>query len=181
MKGVINKGIQDLVETPFGREKWEEICAISGCSELSFSNSIDYPDQDTIDLIMAASQSLQITPEQVMIEFGKSWVSFTAKNSYPTIFAMGGNCSRNFLQNVDRIHKQVNTSIPGSCPPSVHTEDLPDGGLTLHYSSRRNLCPVVHGLILGVGIHFSEEITVEEVQCVKDRHTESYLRSGFHK
>ena len=58
MKGVINKGIQELVEERFGVDTWDEIRSAAGCDEPSFSPSLDYPDQMTADLVMAAARYL---------------------------------------------------------------------------------------------------------------------------
>ena len=71
MKGVINKGIQELVEKRFGPETWEKILAAAGCDEPSFSPSLDYPDQMTVDLVMATARCLNLSPDETMIEFGK--------------------------------------------------------------------------------------------------------------
>lgn len=179
MKGVINKGIQELVEAKFGAEQWEEIRTAAECDEPSFSPSVDYPDQMTTDLVMAASRCLDLSPDEVMIEFGKYWVPFTGRESYPAIFALGGHHPREFLRNMNRVHRQVTASIPGSTPPSLLTEDLPDGSLAMHYKSERGLCPVLHGLILGVGIHFKQELAAEEVKCVRQGDPECVFKVRF--
>ncbi len=179
MKGVINKGIQELVEQRFGTEQWKQIRSAAGCDEPSFSSSIDYPDRMTVDLVMAASQCLNLSPDQVMIEFGKHWIPNTGKTSYPTLYALAGKSPGEFLRNMDRVHRQVTTSVRGATPPSLHTEDLPDDGLAIHYNSKRGLCSVLHGLILGVGLHFGEELAVQEVCCVQKGDAECVFEVRF--
>jgi len=36
----------------------------------------------------------------------------------------------------------------------------------MHYRSKRRLCPVLRGLIEGVGMLFDEKLTVRETACV---------------
>lgn len=179
MKGIINKGIQELVEERFGVDKWDEIRRAAGCDEPSFSPSMDYPDKLTLDLVVAAASALGLSPDEAMMEFGKYWISNTGKDAYPTMYTLAGANPRDFLRNVDRIHQQVTVSVSGSRPPSIRAEDLPDGGLAMHYVSERKLCPVVHGLILGVGLHFERTLAVEEVRCVRNGEPECVFEVRF--
>jgi len=167
MKGVINKGIQELVERRSGTSAWEAVRQEAGCEEPSFSPGLDYPDEMTLDLVSAAASCTHRSPDKILIEFGKHWVCHTARETYPTLFALVGDNPRDFLRNIDRIHAQVTLSIAGARPPKLTAEDLPDGALAVHYVSERKLCPVVHGLILGVGIHFGRELCVVETCCTR--------------
>jgi predicted hydrocarbon binding protein len=179
MKGVINKGVQELVESQFGQDAWEAIRCNARCDEASFSPGIDYPDQMTVDLIVAASEHLNLTADDVMIAFGKYWVANTGAKSYPTLFALAGGNSKEFLRNMDRVHRQVTVSIEGAHPPPLTPEELPDGGLAIHYQSQRKLCPVLHGLILGVGIYCDEALSVKETKCMRSGDTECTFEVSF--
>jgi hypothetical protein len=179
MKGVVNKGIQELVESQFGSEKWEKIKSMAGCDEPLFSISEDYPDKMTFDLAGAASEVLGLPLETVLVEFGKFWVMNTGKSSYPTFFKLVGSSPREFLLNMNRVHKQATRSIPNATPPSLLTEDLPDGRLLMHYKSERNLCPVLRGLILGVGLYFNQELQVKETACMKKGDSQCTMEITF--
>lgn len=179
MKGVINKGIQELVETKFGSEQWEKIKSLAGCDEPFFSISEDYPDKMTIDLVNSASEVLGIPLETVMVEFGKFWVLNTGKTSYPTYFKFVGLSPREFLLNMNRVHRQVTRSIPNAKPPSLLYEELPDGRLLIHYKSERLLCPVLYGLILGVGLYFEQELKVTETSCMKKGDSQCTMEITF--
>jgi len=168
MKGVVNKGIQEWVEERFGEDTWDEIRSAAGYDEPSFSPSLDYPDQMTVDLVAATARFLGLSPDETMKEFGKYWVSNTGKHAYPSLYALAGRNPREFLRNMNRVHRQATVSISGARPPSLRAEDLPDGGLAIHYVSERKLCPVLHGLILGVGLYFDETLAVEEVRCMRN-------------
>jgi len=168
MKGVVNVGIQELVETKFGIEAWNKTKALAKCEEPFFSASEDYPDQMTLDLANAASEVSGLPLETVLVEFGKFWVPNTGAKTYPTYFRLAGKTAREFLLSMDRIHKQVTKNISNAVPPHFECEELPDGRLLMHYQSERRLCPVLRGLILGVGIYFNEELQVRETTCMND-------------
>ena len=57
MKGIINKGIQEMVETMYGVQAWENVKSLAGCEEPSFAVSLDYPDGMTLALVKAAFES----------------------------------------------------------------------------------------------------------------------------
>jgi len=167
VKGVINKGIQDLVEGRFGRQAWNEIKARAGCKEPLFAVCEDYPDEMTRDLAAAAADVLRMPLAAVMKEFGRSFVTVTLKASYPAVLALAGRSAREFLLNLNRIHDTVTRSLPGACPPRFTYEEHPGGRLLMHYHSRRGLCAALEGLILGVGELCGDSLEVREVVCIE--------------
>jgi len=168
MKGVINKGIQELVETRFGAEAWESIKDLAGCEEPFFVITEDYPDEMSAALAKSASDVSGLSVEDVFFELGKFWVVNTGKNSYPAFYKMAGSSAREFLLNMDRIHDLATKNISHARPPKFTYEELPDGRLLMHYGSKRKLCAVLRGLIHGVGDHFNEKLEVREIACVQN-------------
>lgn len=179
MKGVINKGVQELVETKFGAEAWDNVKELANCEEPFFSISEDYPDKMTLDLIKAASEVSGLSAETVMLEFGKFWVPNTGAKSYPTFFKLAGKTAREFLLNLNTVHKKVTKSIPNTKPPRFKYEELPDGRLLMHYQSERGLNTVLRGLILGVGIYFDEELQVKEITNMNNGVTQCTMEVTF--
>lgn len=179
MKGVINKGIRELVEVKFGAEAWEKVKKLAKCEEPFFSANEDYPDQMTLDLASAASEVSGLPLETVLVEFGKFWVLNTGAESYPTFFRLAGKTAREFLLNMDKVHKQVTKNILNAKPPRFEYEELPDGRLLIHYRSKRRLCAVLRGLILGVGVYFDEELQVKETSCVNNGNPQCTMEVTF--
>lgn len=179
MKGVINKGIQELVEAKFGAEAWATIKEMAKCEEPFFSISEDYPDQKILDLANAASEVSGLSLETVLVEFGKFWISNTGLESYPTFFKLAGKTAREFLLNMNAVHKQVTKNIRNARPPSFEYEELLDGRLLMHYRSDRRLCAVMRGLILGVGIHFDEELQSKKIACMNNGDPQCTMEISF--
>ncbi len=165
MKGIINKGIQELVEAKFGDQAWHKVMELAKCEEHFFSASEDYPDQLTLDLASAAAQVSGLPLETVLVEFGKFWVTNTAPRTYPTFFKLAGTSAREFLLSMGKVHDQVTRSVPNARPPRFDYEELPNARLLIHYRSERRLCAVLRGLIMGVGLHLGEELQVRETAC----------------
>lgn len=166
MKGIINKGIEELVEKKFGAETWQKVKALAGCKEPFFAISLDYPDKSTLALVKAVSEVSGLPMETVMIEYGKFIVPNTLKENYSTYFELAGTSAKEFLLNMDRVHEHVTKVMEKVSPPRFEYEEI-DGKLQMKYHSKRNLCAVLHGLILGVGILFDQELQVQEIACVQ--------------
>ena len=166
MKGIINKGIQEMVEAKYGAEAWEKVKSLAGYEEPFFAISLDYPDEITLALVKAASEVSGLSAETVMIEYGKFLVPNSLKKHYPTYLVLAGSSPREFLLNMDRVHEEATRSISNALPPRFDYEELPDGRLLMHYNSKRGLCTVLRGLILGVGLLFNQELQVREIACM---------------
>ncbi len=165
MKGVINKGIQEMVVSRFGESTWEEIRKKAGLEEDLFLLTEDYPDEGTLRLVQAAAEVLDLPSEGVMVEFGRYWFTRVAPVLYPAYFALAGSSPLEVLKNVDRIHRMVTRNLPGAVPPTFEVEER-EGIVRIHYLSTRGLCPVVRGLVEGVGQYFGKPLAVAEVECV---------------
>lgn len=166
MKGIINKGIQELVESNYGSEAWEKVKSLAGCDEPFFAISLDYPDETTLSLVKAASDVAGRPIETVLVEYGKFMITNTLKRDYPVYFALAGSSPREFLLSMGRVHLEVTKNIPNATPPQMDCEELPDGRLIMCYRSERELCPVLRGMIHGVGINFNQTLDVKETTCM---------------
>ncbi len=179
MKGVINKGLQDLVESEFGVAFWERIKKLAGCDEPYFEANSDYPDKITLDLVSAAAEVTGRSTDSILVEFGKFWLPNTGRATYPTLYKLAGTTPREFLRNLNRIHETVARNVPNASPPNFVCEDLPDGRIRMHYKSKRELCPVFKGLILGVGILFDQKLEVQEVDCTRKGGSKCTMEISF--
>lgn len=166
MKGAIFKGIQEFATFSFGAEAWQKVVQLSNLKIPFFIAGDDYPDEIATVLIRAASEVSGLSEETVMIEFGKYWIVHTAPAVYPTLLWTAGNSVETFLCNMNRVHSLVTRNLSGAHPPQFEYEKTASGALQIRYISRRGLCPVLKGLIIGVGLHFNESLCVSEIACM---------------
>ena len=166
MKGIINKGIQDMVISMKGEEAWLNVKERAGCKEEFFALTEDYPDELTVSLAKAISEVMDMPLDVVLEEYGRFVVNNTMKEHYGIYYKIAGNNAREFLLNMKTVHERATNSIPNAKPPRFEYEELSDGAIKMHYFSERNLCKVLLGLIRGVGEYFNEKIEVNETACV---------------
>lgn len=162
MYGMVNRSIQDMVETSHGSEVWERILQRADVDIDVFISSEGYPDELTYRLIGAASEELALPPEKVMEQFGIHWIIKTAQQGYGDMMASGGSSLREFLVNLPNFHARLSMIFPHLSPPDFACSDLLDQSVRMHYRSERaGLAPFVRGLFLGLGQMFATPVSVE--------------------
>ncbi len=157
-----------MVVSKMGHDAWEKVRTAANFSDSFFVSGLEYPDSLTLALIETVANLKESSPEQVMEDFGRFLVPNTLKECYPRCFQHAGNTPREFLLSMDKIHKQVTDAIANAQPPRFTYEECPNGNLRMHYHSERNLCPLLQGLIHGVGDYFNARVSVQQIACIKD-------------
>ena len=163
MKGIINQCAIKLVIEKFGEDKLQQILSELGLGkDFEIIALEDYPDQITIDFIMAAAKVLKITPEDVMIAFGDYWVNEKKKKKFRMIFAKN-KTAKELLMAMDSTHVWATQSIEGSKPPHFEYEELDENTLIMHYFSERKLEKILEGLIKGVFRYYKQDGSVTRI------------------
>ncbi|SEA63774.1 Haem-NO-binding [Flavobacterium gillisiae] len=165
MYGIVNKSIEDLVVTNFGRGKWEAIHERSGVDIDFFLSNEVYDDDVTFKIAIAVSEEMNMTLSEVLIAFGEWWVVRTTREKYPGLMESGGNNLRDFLINLPNFHNRVMLIYPKLTPPEFKVSDISSKGLNLHYFSKREgLQDFVRGIIQGLGIVYETPVILELIQ-----------------
>jgi V4R domain len=61
----------------------------------------------------------------------------------------------------------VRATIPNARPPELHVSEHGADGVTIDYSSPRQLCVLLRGLAEGTARHYGERAEIEEVTCMR--------------
>jgi len=79
MFGWINDCCESLVLTKFGMEQWHEIKTKAGCTveDGGFIRHEYYTDESSVQLVVAVSEVLGISVEDVLETFGQYFMEFT--------------------------------------------------------------------------------------------------------
>jgi hypothetical protein len=169
MYGLVNQGVQDLAVQLGGEELWAAIKQRAGVDVDTFVGMDVYPDEVTGRLVVAASETLGITPEAVLRTFGKHWILYTGRKGYGAVFETMGRTLPEFLGNLDAMHARLSLSMPHLEPPSFVCEQTGPTRLRLEYYSHRDgLAPMVVGLIDGLGEVFGLTVHTEQTRSTGD-------------
>ena len=180
MFGWINDCTESLVCTKFGEEAWHKIKEKAGCTveDGGFLRYQYYQDSETVDLVVAASEVLNISVDDVLFAFGDYFVGYVKDNGYANVLECLGRNLRDWLSNLNSLHDHLQASYPkGFVAPVFWSEDDDDyesssigadsNAILVHYFSHRGslLVPLVDGLIKRVAqTYFGIEIKMEQLQ-----------------
>lgn len=165
MYGIINRSIQQYIVEKHSEQKWLEIQAHAGINEDYFVAMKQYPDEQTVTLVKASAEILQISFDEMLEKIGFYWVGYNAKNEYKAYFEAAGNDMIGMLQNLNHMHDQVKMVLPELQPPKFEFEKLSDDHCHLHYRSHREgLSPMVIGLLYGLADWFSVSVEVSQIK-----------------
>jgi Haem-NO-binding len=106
------------------------------------------------------------TRARVDTEFGAYAGETTFAQLYPAYYEQSGDIVTFLLGVEEKIHELVRATIPGARPPRLHIRPLGELGVLISYTSERQLCRLLEGLVLGTAAKLGDAVDVEEVQCM---------------
>ena len=114
MFGWINDCTESLVCTKFGEEAWHKIKEKAGCTveDGGFLRYQYYQDSETVDLVVAASEVLNISVDDVLFAFGDYFVGYVKDNGYANVLECLGRNLRDWLSNLNSLHDHLQASYP---------------------------------------------------------------------
>jgi len=162
MYGLVNRAIEDLITREHGADVWAEVAERAGFDDLAFVSMESYPDELTYGLVAAASEILAAPAEEILMEFGRHWIRYTAREGYGELLDASANSFGEFLGRLDQLHARVGLTLPDLQPPSFESKEIETGRHQLIYrSSRDGLAPMVVGLIKGLAERFGCDAAIE--------------------
>jgi len=167
MKGVIAACLAELVKEKYGKEKWAAVLEDAGLSPTTmFMPSANIEDAAVMKVVGSVCKVLNITMLQAADAFGDYWVTTYAPKVYKAYYRGKPN-ARDFLTNMDYVHKTVTERIPDAHPPRFDYEWKDDNTLIMHYKSSRGMIDFFVGLLKGVGHYFNEKLVVTKLGLTK--------------
>jgi hypothetical protein len=161
--GVVFSSFRDYVTEAYGRDVFEQVFADGGAYLLSEA----YPDKELILLIGRAQEATGRVVDDLVFDFGVFTAQKTFARLYPAFFAISPS-TREFLLTVEtRIHELVRATIPNAHPPQLHVSERGTDGVSIVYTSPRQLCVLLRGLVEGTARHYGETADVVETSCMR--------------
>lgn len=161
MYGLVIKAIEGMVLKNCEASVWEAIKIKAEVKENTFLSMQYYPDHIVYDLVNAASDILNIPGEELLRQFGRHWILFTAKEGYGPLLNAAGATVQECIMNLDSIHARIAYTMPELKPPSFQCLEHSFHHFEVRYfSDREGLAPMVIGLLEGLGEMFGTPLLV---------------------
>ena len=167
MQGIVFTVLSDMLIEKFGmsflNEVLDELDLKSGGA---YTAGVQYDDEEVTQIVVKLSEKLSLSVDEILKIYGEYL--------FPRLLERLPNSSVdtsslfNFLSQVDSvIHKEVRRIHPDVYLPTFECERLGESQLKMRYFSKRKLCSLSEGLILGAAVHFGSNITIHQTCCLK--------------
>jgi hypothetical protein len=161
MYGIVNKAMRDLIVADYGADAWNAIRDHAGVDTDFFVSNEPYPDDLSYRLVAAASETLSMSTEEILIRFGEHWVMKTGVESYGPLLKSGGRTLPEFLRNLPDFHTRVRLIYPHLEPPEFACTDVTPTSMRLHYMTHRpGLTSFVTGLLRGLSALYETPVSI---------------------
>jgi hypothetical protein len=160
MHGLIFAALRGYLEETGGTE-----VAWSALGKRVYVLHESHPDELFDQACDRAGSLTGLEPDRLLQDFG----FFTGNTFFPRLFPMmyaTHGSARSFLPIVDaQIHTVARQTAPGALTPGLAVHE--DGkSLVVAYSSQRQLCVYLRGLLHGTAAHYRETAMLEEETCM---------------
>jgi hypothetical protein len=161
MHGLIFHAFRSFLASGFGPAT-DDIWARAG----SYDVTQAHPDADFLELVERAAVATGLSHAELLRRFGEFAAMRTFADLYPDYYRASGGARAFLLSVEDHIHALVRRAVPDAQPPRLHAIPLGDRGVAITYTSVRNLCDLLEGLVRGTARFYGEEVTIEHPQCM---------------
>jgi hypothetical protein len=119
MYGMIHQAARDLAVSRLGQREWDALVERNGLSGRFFIGMEYYSDTETLDLVRLISERLGCGMAETLDAFGRCWIEFAGASAYGRALRMAGGDLATFLENLDRMHASIKSSMPHAKMPGL--------------------------------------------------------------
>jgi hypothetical protein len=165
MKGILLNVVEDVVTEAMSPDAWDDVIDAAGVDG-SYTSLATYPDAELTAIVAAIAAAADLSTEDTLTLAGRLGFKHLARRVPHVLDEIDGwqqlVCSLD-----DIIHPEVRKIYPDAEVPGFATTDI-DGGLRVVYTSRRQLCALAEGLIVGGGEWYGRDLEVTHERCVRN-------------
>jgi hypothetical protein len=165
MNGTIFVELRKYVGKKLGQGAWTELLNETGIGESLYVPLAEYPDQQAVDLIAAASKRVGKAVPVTLEDFGE----FLA----PDLIQMFDSLvdrrwkTLDLIVNAERsMHEVLRAVNPTVKPPKLECRRSGDDAVIILYTSPRKMCALAKGMARGVAKHYRERVDITELRCM---------------
>jgi len=161
----------------YGEDTWDTVLEAAALDGV-YTSLGNYPHEELLQLVTAASPALQMAPEATICWFGRHAIALLVER-YPEFFEAHNTTRSSLLTLNDVIHPEVRKIYPGADVPMFTYDTSSDDILRMQYQSARKLCMFGQGLIEGAAAHYGETVSIEQPRWMNRGHTQCEFKVSF--
>lgn len=165
MHGIVMNQFRQYVTDRLGRDAWFPLAESAGVPPENHRLDAIYPDEQIVALVLAASRLTGQPLNQVLEDFGV-FIAPALLRVYAPLVDPAWRTLDVIEHTEETIHTVVRSRMEGAAPPALLARRVSRTEVQIDYRSKRGLCSLAEGIARGMAIHFSEEVDVDQPECV---------------
>jgi predicted hydrocarbon binding protein len=165
MNGIVFVEIEKFAHSRLSEQAWREVVRLAGVPSRIYYRVADYPDEEAFALLSTLSDAMKeplgVTLENLgefivpdLIKMSRYWI----KPDWKTV---------DLIANTEKtIHEMLRSEGSQTNPPRLQCRRSSPEEVVVTYNSSRKLCALAKGIIMGVGKHYGERVTIAEPTCM---------------
>jgi hypothetical protein len=150
MYGMIHRGLRQMVIDKHGDAMWGRVAESVGVGPQNMLTGLTYDDELTMSVIAACCDDLGLELEEILEAFGEYCIGCAASGVHARSMEMAGGDPPKFIDNLDRLHKSVQSVMADPrLPEFTVVRQQPGRSEVADASDRTGLEPFVKGLLEG--------------------------------
>ena len=166
MKGVLFNVVEEVVDDTLPEGAWDRAIDAAGVRG-AYTSLGNYPDEQLVQIVGSLSDQSGLPVPDVLRHAGRHGFAHLIQR-HPELVADIDDLPTLLAQLDAVIHPEVLKLYPEATPPMFSVESSDDHGMTMRYTSPRQMCFLAEGLIAGAAEHFDIPTTVAQSECVHD-------------
>jgi hypothetical protein len=173
---MIHQAARTMAIAHLGEDGWAAFLKQNALGDEHFIGVEYYEDAETMRLVELIAARLELPADDALREFGHHWIAFAGSSAYGRILSMAGDDLAGFLDNLDRMHASIKSTMPLARMPSFQVlENGGDAMKVLYRSERSGLAAFVEGILSAVARSLGEEVTISRPEPDRDDGTVAFL------
>ena len=165
MHGFIFSELKKYVSKHFGPESWEALLRDAGLGIRQYDHFSDYPDDEIVALVSTASRASKLPEADILEGFGEFIAADLVSAFRPLLDPSWRTLE--FLENVEPvIHRVVRARNRKAKPPAISCSRMGPEEVMITYGSKRKMCALAKGIVIGAANLFGEEVSIQEESCM---------------
>jgi hypothetical protein len=165
MNGIVFIEIGKFAQSRLGDQAWREVVRLAGVPSRIYYRVADYPDEEAFALLSALSAAMEEPISAVLESLGEFIVPDLMKMSRYWIKPDWK--TLDLIANTEEtIHEMLRSEGSQTNPPRLQCRRAGPDQVVVTYTSPRKLCALAKGIIIGVGKHYGERVTIAEPTCM---------------
>lgn len=167
MHGLIFLAFEDFLGSRLGGEAWYQALRRAGLENAEYSPEQFYLDADAFALFSVAAEMLDLSREEMLQKFGHHLAPGLVEMGLSTGLIHGQWKTMDILEHLNSdILSSFQNPQGNAQTPDIRTYRLKHGEVAIAYVSKRRLCPLLKGVLRGMGEVFKEPVAFKEPVCM---------------